>query len=101
MIAYWKFKFVFSFIFPELISIEFNFQRKHTAAYEMYLSQKDATKNKKKSEIRKQTSSKHGMSQDCFDKMVIRYIIDGIQPLRTVEDGSFKELVFGKYICIC
>lgn len=61
----------------------------------MYLKQKNVGKHHKQLT---QTSVKCGIDQDCFDKMVIRYIVNGIQPLRTVEDDSFKELVLGKQL---
>lgn len=61
----------------------------------MYLTQKNVGKHHKQLT---QTSVKCGIDQDCFDKMVIRYIVNGIQPLRTVEDDSFKELVLGKQL---
>lgn len=63
----------------------------------MYLTQKDENKNRKKSGHTTQNKgNKHGIEQDCFDRMVVKFIINGIQPLRTVEDESFKDFVLGK-----
>lgn len=58
----------------------------------------DGNKHQQKPKSATQTSNKIGMPQDRFDKMVTKYIINGIQPLRAVEDDSFKELMFGNYI---
>lgn len=63
----------------------------------MYLAQKDEMKQKRNSKCVSQELVKHGMDQDRFDKMIVKYIINGLQPLRSVEDESFKQLIFGKY----
>lgn len=63
----------------------------------MYTKQKNAGKHQKQKKQLMHTSITNGISQDCFDQMVIKYIINGLQPLRTVEDESFKEFVLGKF----
>lgn len=66
----------------------------------MYLAQKDEMKQKRNAKFVSQELVKHGMDQSRFDKMIVKYIINGLQPLRSVEDESFKQLIFGKYILI-
>lgn len=78
--------------------ISFNFQRKHKPAYEMYLAQKVEIKRKRNSKRAQTTFVRHGIDQDRFDKMIVKYVINGLQPLRSVEDESFQQLIFGKYI---
>lgn len=63
----------------------------------MYCVQKNQGKQQKQSKQLSQIPNKCGIGQDCFDQMVIKYIINGIQPLRSVEDASFKELVLGNW----
>lgn len=56
----------------------------------------NANKHQQKSKSATHKSDKSCISQDHFDKMVTKYIINGIQPY--VEDESFKELMFGNYV---
>lgn len=78
--------------------MKLNFQRKHQSEHKMYLAQKDEIKHQRNSKSATHTPGKRGIEQDLFDKMVIKYIIDGIQPLRSVEDDSFKQLILGRCI---
>lgn len=39
------------------------------------------------------------IDQSQLDKIVTKFIINGIQPLRSVEDESFREYTFSKYLC--
>lgn len=55
----------------------------------------------KKNKPSKPKSVKRHIDQDEFDKIVIKYIINGIQPLRSVEDASFKEYTYGKCRIFC
>lgn len=66
----------------------------------MYLAQKDEIKDKRNPKLATTTFVKHGIAQDRFDKMIVKFIINGLQPLRSVEDESFKQLIFGKTILI-
>lgn len=66
----------------------------------MYLAQKDEVKQKRNSKLVTQALVKRGIDQQRFDKMIVQYIINGLQPLGSVEDESFKQLIFGKYILV-
>lgn len=77
---------------------DFISQRKHQAMYIKYTAEK---KDSKKPQMSKQRSTKRSIDQDELDQIVIKYIINGIQPLRSVEDESFKEYTYSKYKQIC
>lgn len=50
-------------------------------------------------ELRKKTNTKKGLlSQNEFDSAVVQFIIDGIEPLRTVEQEHFKAYTNGNFL---
>lgn len=73
----------------------------------MYLLQKDEEKLKRTLQYSEVTATNSNtlptiaaatsLGQERFDEMIIKYIVDGIQPLNSIEDSSFQNLLFGKY----
>lgn len=50
-------------------------------------------------ELRKKTNTKKGLlSQNEFDSAVVQFIIDGMEPLRTVEQEHFKAYTNGNFL---
>lgn len=44
----------------------------------------------------KKSASKSELNQEKLDEIVMKFIIKGIHPLRTVEDESFNEFTSGE-----
>lgn len=68
----------------------FVLKRKHLAAYEVYENHRKRRKSN--------SHTKQGLSQEKFDDLLQKFLVDGLKTYSMVEEPAFKDFVGGMYL---
>lgn len=72
-------------------------QRMHPKDYERFLAMKEEEKSQMYHDRNEYQASKSKFDQKDFDRIVMNFMISGMQPPSLLEDPSFSTLLNGKY----